>query len=716
VNRQDLRPSTDSPKILRQNRFNARIVFSGNSFFREHMRILSAIGLTLCLFSSFVAAQTPMNLMPLPASVQHGSGQLAINENFSVAISGYTEPRLERAAARLISTLARQTGTTFTAPAVDATKATLVIHAKRSSNEVQTVGEDESYELTVTPQGAKLNAANPLGILRGLQTFLQLVELTPNGYSVASITIRDQPRFPWRGLMIDVSRHWLPIEVIKRSLDGMEAVKLNTFHWHLSDNQGFRIESKKYPKLQELGSDGKFFTQDQVKEVIDYARDRGIRVIPEFDLPGHSTSFFVGYPELGSAPGPYSIEREYGIFDPAMDPTKESTYKFLDGFIGEMAGLFPDAYFHIGGDEVNGKGWDGNAPIQQFLHSHGMKNNADLQAYFNKRLQEIVSKHHKIMVGWDEILSPDLPKSIVIQSWRGQDSLADAARKGFHGLLSFGYYLDLYQSAAFHYSTEPLSGKAATLNDEDKKMILGGEACMWSEMVTPENVDSRIWPRMAAIAERFWSPQNTRDIPSMYARMEAESMRLESVGLQHRAYYRPMLERLVGSSDIAAIKTLADVVQAPPEYRREGLHNEATGHPYTSLESFNHLADASRPESIVAVRFNTWVDDLVAHRATPAEIAQMRELLTQWRDNDAKLRPQLQSSFLLKEAAPLSQNLAMLGTSGLLAMQYLENGSKPGPEWMNEQAALINSAKQPHAESLLVVAPAVERLVRAAGQ
>ena len=171
------------------------------------------------------------------------------------------------------------------------------------------------------------------------------------------------------------------------------------------------------------------------------------------------------------------------------------------------------------------------------------------------------------MVGWDEILSPDLPKSIVIQSWRGQDSLADAARKGFHGLLSFGYYLDLYQSAAFHYSTEPISGKAAALNEEDKKMILGGEACIWSEMVTPENVDSRIWPRMAAIAERFWSPQNTRDIPSMYARMETESMRLEAVGLQHRSYYRPMLERLVGSSDIAALKTLADVVQAPPEYQ-----------------------------------------------------------------------------------------------------------------------------------------------------
>jgi hexosaminidase len=682
------------------------------------MRILFAISLALVTLMSLAAAQTPTapNLMPLPSSVQPGSGQLAIDASFSAAISGYSEPRLQRAIARVTATLGRETGITFTPTTTDAAKATLVVHTERASSQVQEVGEDESYELTVTPRGAKLNAANPLGILRGLQTFSQLVEVTPSGYSVPAVTIHDQPRFPWRGLMIDVSRHWLPIDVLERNLDGMEAVKLNVFHWHLSDNQGFRIESKKYPKLHELGSDGKYFTQDQVKEVIEYARDRGIRVIPEFDLPGHSTAMFVGYPELASAPGPYSIERQYGIFDPAIDPTKETTYKFLDGFIGEMAALFPDAYFHIGGDEVNGKAWDANPQIQQFLHSHGMKNNVDLQAYFNKRLQEIVSKHHKTMVGWDEILSPDLPKTIVIQSWRGQDSLADAARKGFHGLLSFGYYLDLYQSAAFHYSTEPLSGKGAELNDEEKKMILGGEACMWSEMVTPENVDSRIWPRMAAVAERFWSPQNTRDIPSMYARMEAESMRLEAVGLQHRSYYRPMLERLVQSSDIAAIKTLADVVQAPPEYQREGLHTQATGHPYTSLESFNHLVDASHPESVVAVQFNTLVDDLLAHKATPTEMAELRERLTEWRDNDAKLRPQLQSSFLLKEAAPLSENLSALGTSGLLALQYLENGSKPAPDWINERLAALDAAKQPHAELLLSVAPAVEKLVRAAAQ
>jgi hexosaminidase len=165
---------------------------------------------------------------------------------------------------------------------------------------VQSAQEDESYRLTVTPLGARLDAPNPLGVLHGMQTFLQLVDLDAGGFGVPALTIDDHPRFPWRGLMLDVARHWIPLADVKRTLDGMAAVKLNVFHWHLSENQGFRVESKRFPKLQEMGSDGQYYTQDQVREVIAYARDRGIRVIPEFDMPGHATAWFVGYPELAS--------------------------------------------------------------------------------------------------------------------------------------------------------------------------------------------------------------------------------------------------------------------------------------------------------------------------------------------------------------------------------------------------------------------------------
>src|SRR5207253_844799 len=369
----------------------------------------------------------------------------------------------------------------------DSSTGTLLIHADSRSKEVQELGEEESYSLEITSSGAKLNAPTTLGVMRGLQTFLQLVETTPAGFAAPAVNIDDKPRFPWRGLMIDAGRHFMPLDVIKRNLDGMAAVKLNVFHWHLSENQGFRVESKRFPKLHEMGSDGLYYTQADIRTLVDYARDRGIRVIPEFDMPAHSRSWFVGYPELASTPGAYKIEPG-GVYT-VIDPTQDRTYKFLDKFIVEMAKLFPDAYFHIGGDEVNGKPWDNNPKIQAFMHSHGMKSNQDLQAYFNQRLQKILSKHHKIMVGWDEILRPDLPKNIVVQSWRGQESLATAAQQGYSGLLSFGYYLDLMWPASRHYAVDPMSSAASALTAEQKSRILGGEACMWGEWISPENID-----------------------------------------------------------------------------------------------------------------------------------------------------------------------------------------------------------------------------------
>jgi hexosaminidase len=329
------------------------------------VEISAALLLAISLSAPHAAAQTqlPLNLIPQPASVKPGSGALRIDANFTIAFTGHTEPRLQRASERFLTQLHRQTGLLFAKPTKNASQATLLVHTDHASKEVQGLGEDESYSLEVSTSGAKLNAANPLGVLRGLQTFLQLVEITPDAFAVPAAAIEDQPRFPWRGLMIDVSRHFIPLDVLKRNLDGMEAVKMNVFHWHLSENQGFRGESKKFPKLHELGSDGLYYTQEEIHDLISYGRDRGIRVVPEFDMPGHSTAWFVGYPELASGTGPYSIERRWGIFDPAMDPSNEKTYEFLDELIGEMAKLFPDNYFHIGGDEVNG------TPIRKFRSS-----------------------------------------------------------------------------------------------------------------------------------------------------------------------------------------------------------------------------------------------------------------------------------------------------------------------------------------------------------
>jgi len=413
------------------------------------------------------------NLMPWPAKIEMGQGSLEIGQTIRIALVAYSEPRLQDAARRLGEIVSV------------GTPAPLVIQCGHASEPVQQLGEDESYHLEITPQQAHLSAPNPLGVLRGLETFRQLMVTTPEGFQATAVDIQDRPRFPWRGLHLDVSRHWMPIEVIKRNLDAMAAVKLNVFHWHLTDDQGFRVESKRFPKLQVFGSDGLYYTQEQVREVVIYARDRGIRVVPEFDIPGHTTSWLAAYPQLASAPGPYRIERNWGVFDPTLDPTRESTYQFLDALIGEMAGLFPDQFFHIGGDEVTGKQWKSSPRIRAFMRKQHFKTVEELQAYFNRRLQKVVAKYGKRMEGWDEILDPDLPKDIVIQSWRGQKSLAESARHGFFGILSAGYYLDHIEPASTLYAVDPLDHDAATLTDDEKARILGGEVAMWGEFVSP---------------------------------------------------------------------------------------------------------------------------------------------------------------------------------------------------------------------------------------
>jgi hexosaminidase len=676
------------------------------------VRIVFAVATCLWLVTYVHAQEFPLRLMPMPAQVQMGTGRLVIDPSFTLRISGHREPRLLRAVELFLADLRNQTGlTAIDLKLIEGGNASLEVQCDSGSKEVQELGEDESYSLKITTSGARLNSRTTLGAMRGLQTFLQLVKTGASGFAVPAITIQDKPRFVWRGLLIDVARHYMPMEVLKRNLDGMAAVKLNVLHLHLSDNQGFRVESKKFPKLEEMGSDGLYYTQAEMRDLIAYARERGIRVVPEFDMPGHSTSWFVGYPKLASSPGPFEIDRKWGVLDPAIDPTEEYTYKFLNQFIGEMAKLFPDQFFHIGGDEVNGKAWDQNPKIQEFKRSHGLNSNADLQAYFNQHLQEIVSKHGKTMLGWDEILRPDLPKSIVIQSWRGQESLAQAAKQGYRGLLSNGYYLDLMWPAARHYGVDPMSDAAANLTPEQQQLILGGEACMWSEYVSPENIDSRIWPRAAAIAERLWSPESTRDVNAMYDRMEAISQQLDWLGLTHNSAYLPMLRRIAGSDDISALRVLADAVEPVKDYTREA---QAPA-PATSATPLNRVIDAVRPESTTARQFSAYVDQLLSGKMKPGTENQIRTVLSSWRDHQTELRPLLEQSFLLKEIGPVSENFSALGGAGLAALDYLDRGEQAPAAWVSEQLALIERARKPQAQLLLVAAPAVEKLVEASG-
>jgi hexosaminidase len=659
-----------------------------------------AAPIAVAALMAFGASAAPLPLMPMPAKVEISSGALRIDSGITVAMA-CPDARVDAVTKRFIDRLARQTGI----PLPNSRgSANLRIECRERAPEYPALGEDEAYQLDIAASGARLSARTVTGVLRGLETFAQLVGPGPDGFQVPAVHIEDQPRFPWRGLMLDVSRHWMPLAVVERNLDAMAAVKLNVFHWHLSDDQGFRVESKRYPKLQQQGSDGNFYTQAEVRYVVAYARDRGIRVVPEFDMPGHTTAWFSGYPELASAPGPYAIERKWGIFHPTMDPTREEIYVFLDGLIAEMAALFPDPYFHIGGDEVEETQWKSSASIQAFARAHRLSSAHDLQTYFNRRVERLLKKHGKTMVGWDEVLNPELPTDTVIQSWRGPASLVEAATRGHRSLLSFGYYLDHLKPAAEHYANDPLGGAAGDLTPQQATRILGGEACMWSEYVSAETVDSRIWPRMAAIAERLWSPRTVTEVDSMYARLEVVSRWLEWTGVEHRAN-QMMLERLTGGRPAAPLRVLAGA------YEALGIQGRRGARQYTSLVPLNRFVDAIPPESETVRKMERDVAALDRSLTVAARISELRATLSKWVEADARLQPLAENNALLAELLPLTANLSAAAKIGLSALEFIEKGQPAPKGWIEQQNQELDRLDKPVAEVRLAAIRAVRLMV-----
>jgi N-acetyl-beta-hexosaminidase len=677
---------------------------------------LYIVAISITVVPSFFAQSPNMadlvkarrNLMPVPANVIWKNGRLPVTKTFSVAIAGHADERLRAYVYRIMRRLEDRTVLELSRElSNNAPSASLAIDAHSIGNRIPRLGDDESYILEISANQARLSAPTTVGAMRGLETLLQLMEGDKDGFYFPAVSISDQPRFPWRGLLIDSGRHYEPLDVLKRNLDAMAAVKLNVLHWHLTEDQGFRVESKKFPELHRMGSDGLFYTQDEIREIIRYAADRGIRVVPEFDMPGHATSWLVSHPEIASGPGPYKIERQPGIFDPTMDPTNEKTYKLLKVFFREMANLFPDAYMHIGGDENEGKQWNANSEIQAFMKEKGFKNNHELQTYFNQRILKFLQDDGKIMMGWDEIFQPSLPKDVVIHSWRGQKALAEAARQGYRGVLSNGYYIDLVYPASQHYMVDPLPADSG-LNPEEQKRILGGEATMWGEWVSPETIDSRIWPRTAAIAERLWSPQDVNDVSDMYRRLDIVDLQLEELGLTHRKNQSMMLRRLAGTQDISALQTLVSIIEPVKEYRRYQLR------PQTMLSPLTGLVDAAQPDAQGAREFNKAVDDMLTGVNRAENAARVRTRIAEWGAADAGLQKIVENSPSLTEAKQLAFDLRTLDQIAKEAMDSLDAGKQNDSAWRDARLKTLNQIAKPKAALEIVIVSGVMKLVSAA--
>ncbi|MGI4833861.1 MAG: beta-N-acetylhexosaminidase [Janthinobacterium lividum] len=598
---------------------------------------------------------------------------------------------------------------------------------------VSTLGP-EAYRLRVGPAGATLVAGSAAGVQRGIATFRQVLESTPRGWRAQYCDIQDEPRFAWRGLLVDAARHFLPVAVVKRNLDGMAAVKLNVLHWHLSDDQGWRVESRWFPRLQTVAGATGYYTQAEVREVVRYAQARGIRVVPEFDLPGHTGALLAAYPRLGSNDSIKAVPVRWGTtYNWALlDPTRESTYAMLDSLLTEMSGLFPDKYLHLGGDENDGRQWRHNPRIvafmqeKCFLNAKGYVDKHQLQSYFNRRLLTTVQKLGKTMVGWDEVLGPDLPRPVVVESWRGPKGVAAAATLGHPALRANGYYLDLYYSAASHYAADPTQG----VPDSLQSRVLGGEATMWSEFADSVIFDSRVWPRAAAVAERLWSPAAlSQDVPDMYRRLAVVSDELEALGLRHRRAPAALLRQLAAPYPVAlpALQALAAIVEPVKEYKRH-----FQGFKYTTETPLTRLVDAAPAESDVARRFGATADSLLREVAlgpltsataavapaslSPAaqrQLAALQRQVAAWQQATAALPPLLVASPTLTEYAPLAAQLGVVCELLGQRLAQLQQGQAPLPAWVAAAKLQLEATAKPAGQAELAIVGAVRRLVGA---
>jgi hexosaminidase len=437
----------------------------------------------------------------------------------------------------------------------------------------------EGYDLVVAPTGITLTAPEAAGLFYGLQTMRQLLPVAKSfrDQSVPALHIRDQPRFGWRGLMLDVSRHFFDKSFVKRFIDQMAQYKFNVFHWHLTDDQGWRIQINSLPKLTEIGawrvprtgrwwdienpqpgelpSYGGFYTQDDIREIVRYAQERHITIVPEIDMPGHIMSAIAAYPNLTCGKKQVVVPpngKFYKLEDNTLNPCNDSTYLFIDKVFTEIAQLFPGPYIHVGGDEAYKGFWSSCEECKTTMAANNLKNVEELQSYFIKRVEKIVQSKGKKLIGWDEILEGGLAPDATVMSWRGMKGGIEAAKQG-HPVIMTPYqfcYLDFYQGEASaepstyginrlstSYSFEPVPDSV------DVSLILGGQGNLWAESVpNVRHAEYMIWPRAFALAEVLWSPKERRNWPDFANRTEAHFKRFDAQDVNYsRSVYNPIV-------------------------------------------------------------------------------------------------------------------------------------------------------------------------------
>jgi hexosaminidase len=516
-------------------------------------RILSAMLLLVITFGCTPKKEVNApNIVPLPVYLRLGIDHFTLPKDITLGSDG-NDAQL---ATTLLSNylIERQYNVTNNPSSTKTIQLSIVDNAKLGK---------EGYDLVVNKEGVALKANTGAGLFYGIQTLTQSIEADG---TIPYLSITDYPRLEYRGLHLDVSRHMFPVEFIKKYIDLLAKHKMNRFHWHLTDDQGWRIEIKRYPKLQEIAAyrnetiighaitanrdvnrdyDGKryggYYTQDEIKEVVAYAAERYVTVIPEIEMPGHAQAALSAYPELGCTGGPYTAATTWGVFDEVFCAGKEETFQFLEHVIDEVVALFPSEYIHVGGDECPKTRWEKCPHCKKRMKDENLKDAHHLQSYFVQRMEKYINSKGKKIIGWDEILEGGLAPNATVMSWRGEEGGIESAQQGHDVIMTptAWCYLDYYQGNPEHeplaiggfvpikkvYSYNPVP---TALTPEQAKHIIGFQGNLWTEYVTtPEHVEYMVYPRAIAIAEVGWTPQESRDYADFILRMEKHLKRLD---------------------------------------------------------------------------------------------------------------------------------------------------------------------------------------------
>ncbi len=521
-----------------------------------------------------------INIIPEPQSIQKLTGEFTLTQNTKINIPN-SNPEVRNIAQYFAEIIAAPTGYKLSI------SENVKFHTNKSINFIldeKMLASPDKYTLEITPKYIDIKAHSPKGMFYAVQTLLQLLpkQIENNSlqkvvWKIPAVTITDAPRYGWRGVMLDVSRHYFGKEYVKKFIDQIARLKFNTFHWHLADDQGWRIEIKSYPKLTSVGawrvprtgkwwdreppkedeerSYGGFYTQDDIREIVKYAQDRYITILPEIDIPGHSLAILAAYPEFSCGGGKFEVNggwKFYKDVENTLCPSNEQVYVFLDKVFGEVAQLFPNPYIHMGGDEAYKGFWEKSPECQALMKREGLKTLEELQSYFVKRVEKIIQSKGKRMIGWDEILEGGLAPDATVMSWRGMKGGIAAAKQNHQVVMSpWEYvYLDLYQGDP---NVEPQTYGMARLKKTysfeptpkgiDDKLILGGQGNLWTESVpTTRHLEYMLYPRTLALSEVLWSPKEKKNWNNFTQKLESYFPRMDEAKLN---YARSMYDAIV---------------------------------------------------------------------------------------------------------------------------------------------------------------------------